>query len=136
MKILFVCKYNRFRSKVAEAIFNKLNKNPNNQAKSAGIVPGLPINQDIMGLCKSQGIQISNPPQGLSYQLNMWADKIIIIEDRIPKELFSEERINDKKEVIIWKIKDVMDKSGEIGKKRKHTVKLIDKKVRYLLKNQ
>ena len=26
MNILFICKFNRFRSKVAEALFNKLNK--------------------------------------------------------------------------------------------------------------
>jgi len=35
MKILFLCKYNRFRSKVAEAVFNKLNHNNHMSAESA-----------------------------------------------------------------------------------------------------
>jgi len=38
MKILFVCKHNRFRSKVAEAFFNKLKKNKKIKAESAGLV--------------------------------------------------------------------------------------------------
>ena len=38
MKILFVCRHNRFRSKVAEAIFNKLNKNKEIQIESAGLI--------------------------------------------------------------------------------------------------
>jgi len=32
MKIPFICKYNRFRSKIAEAYFNKINKNNNPKA--------------------------------------------------------------------------------------------------------
>lgn len=42
MEILFVCAANTCRSPIAEAIFNYLNKDDNNRAKSAGIsiVPG------------------------------------------------------------------------------------------------
>ena len=40
MKILFICRHNRFRSKIAEAYFNKINKNKNLIAKGAGIFPG------------------------------------------------------------------------------------------------
>ena len=44
--ILFVCKYNRFRSRVAEAYFKKINKNKNISVKSAGIIKGnLPLDK-------------------------------------------------------------------------------------------
>ena len=36
MKILFICKYNRFRSRVAAAYFKKINKNSKIKVESAG----------------------------------------------------------------------------------------------------
>jgi len=39
-KILFVCKYNRFRSKTAEAFFNLLKHNKKIKAKSTGLIKG------------------------------------------------------------------------------------------------
>ena len=131
MKILFICKYNRFRSKVAEAIFNKLNKSLNNQARSCGIVGGLVIDENLISLCKKQGVEISNPPQGLTHQLSMWADKIIVIEDRIPRELFSEEINNDKKQVEIWAISDLRIDEDE---RRRGVIQEIRKRVKNLLK--
>ena len=40
MNIIFVCKYNRFRSRVAEAYFNKINRNKNIHAYSRGVIRG------------------------------------------------------------------------------------------------
>ena len=40
MKILFICKYNAFRSKVAESYFNKMNKNKKIKAFSRGFIMG------------------------------------------------------------------------------------------------
>ena len=40
MNILFVCRYNRFRSRTAEAYFKKINKNKKIKVKSAGIFKG------------------------------------------------------------------------------------------------
>ena len=48
--ILFVCKYNRFRSKIAEAYFNKINKNKLVSVKSAGIIRGNPVSKDIIAV--------------------------------------------------------------------------------------
>lgn len=107
--VLFLCKYNRFRSKVAESLFNTLAKNSGDEARSAGIVSGLPISDDIIRICAEEGCAISNPPQGLTHQLNMWADKIVIIEDRISPEIFNEEKTNDGKEILQWKIEDIAE---------------------------
>ncbi len=52
MNILFVCKWNRFRSKVAEALFNQLNKNSKNNAKSGGLFPGHPMDRQIINAGK------------------------------------------------------------------------------------
>ena len=42
--ILFVCKHNVFRSKIAEAYFKKVNQNREINAKSAGIIKADIIN--------------------------------------------------------------------------------------------
>lgn len=133
MKVLFICKYNRFRSKVAESIFNKLNKNLENEAKSAGLVGGLPISDNIIKVCKEEGLEVKNPPRGLTHQLNMWADKIIIIEDRVSPDIFDEERVNDGKEIIQWKIKDTRKGDSDIREKRVKLIEEIRGKVEELL---
>lgn len=40
MKILFICKYNAFRSRVAEEYFNKINRNKKITTLSRGIIMG------------------------------------------------------------------------------------------------
>lgn len=106
VNILFVCKWNRFRSKIAEAIFNKLNNNLNNKAKSGGIIPGLSISKEIFEACKKAGFPISKKTQGISYNLLMWSDIIIIVANDVPKEIFKEIERNDNKKVVVWQIED------------------------------
>lgn len=106
MNILFVDKYNRFRSKVAKAYFNKVKKQ-GWKAKSAGLVPGIPISKEIHKAAKQMGAKIKGEPIGLTHQLLMWSDKIIIVDNKISPSVFREEKINDKKEVIQWKIPDI-----------------------------
>jgi len=128
--ILFICKWNRFRSKVAEAIFNKLNQNKNHKAKSAGIFPGLPISKEIFKVCKKLKYPISKKVKGISYSLLMWSDVIIIIEESIPLSVFKEIVKNDKKKVVIWKIKDPHSLN-----KREIIIKIIEQKIKSLIKN-
>lgn len=40
MKILFICKYNAFRSRIAEEYFKKINKNSKIQVISRGFIMG------------------------------------------------------------------------------------------------
>lgn len=103
--ILFVCRYNRFRSKIAENYFNKINKNAKFRAKSAGIIKGSDIDSSQKKIAKSLGIDISGFPNGLSTKLLRWQDIIVIVADDVPKEIFKD---NPKygKELVIWKIPD------------------------------
>jgi protein-tyrosine-phosphatase len=105
-KILFVCKYNRFRSRIAEAYFNKINKNKNFKAESAGIFKGsYPLDSQQLELTKKQSINIQGKPRGISVNLLKKMDIIIIVADNIPKNLF---KFKDKylQEIIVWKIPD------------------------------
>ena len=128
MNILFICKYNRFRSKVAEAYFNK-NRPEHHKAKSAGIVPGIPIYKDIIYDCMKSGIEITGHPIGINHKMLMWSDVIIIISDNIPKYLFLEEIKNDKKRAIKWSIKDAKTRN-----QRSLIIKKICKKIDVLIK--
>lgn len=104
MNILFVCKYNRFRSKIAEGIFNKLNKNQNHKTQSAGIIRGVPVSKLILELSKQNNLNITDAPQGLSEELINWADEIIIVADNVPPKIF---KFSAKtKKLVVWKIKD------------------------------
>jgi len=129
--ILFVCKYNRFRSKVAEVIFKKYNKNSKYKAKSSGLFPGRPITEDIFSACEESGFKINKNFRGTTRQLLRWSDIIIIIADNIPASLFYEEEKNDGKKIIQWKIKDVAE---DKKRTRKQKIKQIEKKVKQFVK--
>ncbi len=130
-KILFVCKYNRFRSRIAEAYFNKINKNKNFKAESAGIFQGrFPLDSQQVRLTKKAGININGKPRGISVDLLKKIDLIIIVADNIPKNLF---KIKDKylQEIIVWKIPD--EQNGN----EKNIIKIINSiknKVNILIK--
>jgi protein-tyrosine-phosphatase len=108
MNILFVCKYNRFRSKVAEAYFKEINKNKNIQAKSAGIFIGSKLSSNQIKAAKYFGIKISGKPQGISTDLLKWQDAIILVSNDIPSVLFKNNKKYGKK-LIVWKISDAGD---------------------------
>jgi protein-tyrosine-phosphatase len=128
MNILFVCKYNRFRSKIAEAFFNKLNKNQDNHAKSAGIIIGSPISQDIKESAKKFGIRLTDVPQGISTDLLKWNDLLIIVADDVPSYLFNNEEHG--KKTLVWKIKDNHGEASEMDQ----IIEQIEKRVTKLLK--
>lgn len=114
MKILFVCKYNRFRSKIAESVFKKINKNKKHDSRSAGIIKGSPINIKQKKIARTIGIDIKNPPRGLSTSLLKWQDIVIIVADDVPSEIFRENKRYGKK-LLIWKIPDTKtDDENEI----------------------
>lgn len=104
MKILFVCKHNRFRSKVAEAFFNKLNKNKKIKAGSAGIFNGIPASSSVVNAGKELGIKISKSTRGLNEKMLKYYDIIIITANNVPKNIFDDGRRYRK--VIVWKISD------------------------------
>lgn len=108
-KLLFVCKHNRFRSKIAEAYFNKINKNKDFIAKSAGAFRGrYPLEKPSVKIAKKFGISLKGRPKGVSTNLLIWQDITIIVADNVPPSLFSENKRHDKK-TIVWNITDVYD---------------------------
>ena len=122
--ILFVYRYNRFRSKIAEAYYNS--KNPENPSKGAGYFPGIPLSQDIFDCANSFGLELEDKTQGLNHDLIMWSDTIIVIDHADPMNVFEDYINNDGKNVTHWDIPDIQDDSVE---KRKSTAKEIMKKI-------
>jgi protein-tyrosine-phosphatase len=124
MNILFVCKHNRFRSKIAEAYFNNINKNKNIHAKSAGVILGsYPFDKNQFQAAKSLGINMIGKPQGLSTELLSKIDLIIIVADNVPKRIFHSNI--HKKKVIVWEIKDINSMESKV---------LIEKKIEEIMK--
>ncbi|MEK6917955.1 MAG: hypothetical protein AABW51_03325 [Nanoarchaeota archaeon] len=104
-KIIFVCRHNKFRSKVAEAMFNKLNKNKNIKAESAGLFVDsahLFIEPIVLGEIGRRGYNIVGSPRQLTRELAEKFDKIIIVADDIDKEFF----FDFKGKVMQWNISD------------------------------
>ncbi|MBS3085294.1 low molecular weight phosphatase family protein [Candidatus Pacearchaeota archaeon] len=131
MKILFVCRHNRFRSKVAEAIFNKLNKNKEIQIESAGLIldESRPyVEPVVVSLMKEKGYDVAGTPRQLTRQLADKFEMIVIVADNVSKEFFHD--FSGK--IIKWEIKDAisLDKQ-EISR----IIDKIEKKVKALTKS-
>lgn len=124
--ILFVCKYNRFRSKIAEAVFVKFNKNENYQAKSAGIIKGFPISKEIVEEAKNNGLKVLGKPQGISVDLLKQSNLVVIVADDVPPEIFPKKYAEN---LIVWKIRDVNNDKEAINS----IIQLIEKNVRELI---
>ncbi len=131
-KILFVCKYNRFRSRTAEAYFNKVNKNKNYKAESAGVIKGfLPLDKTQVRVGEEYGFSILGKPRTMNMEMLCDFDRIIIVANDVPKEIFSYKWYKDK--VIKWEIPDVVE--GKNLAQNRSTVKMIMKKVDTLVKD-
>tara|TARA_Y100000310_G_scaffold1683_1_gene2130 strand:- start:401 stop:1306 length:906 start_codon:yes stop_codon:yes gene_type:complete len=115
INILFVCRYNRFRSRIAKAYFKKINKNKNIRVKGAGAIQGsYPLEKIEINIAKEFNLNINGKPQGLSTKLLKWLDIAVITADNVPIDLFKGTKKRGKK-VIVWKIRDIIkldDKSG------------------------
>ena len=130
MKILFICKYNRFRSKVAEKYFERVNKNPRIKIKTAGIIE---VNRSLdvaekkrnIYLKKTFGFVLEAKSVSINVRSLLWADKIIVVADDVPKKLFDSKKWKDKVEV--WKVQDEeADDKRNINKIVKAIMKKVD----------
>lgn len=108
MNILFVCKYNAFRSRVAEEYFRKINRNLKIKTASRGIIMGGNSDNKERRIAKQiLGVNIAKrKPLSLTLQELIKADKIIIVANDIPEIIFDYQLVNLKKKLVIWKIKD------------------------------
>jgi len=128
MNVLFLCKYNRFRSKLAEAFFNKISKR--HQAKSAGIIKGPHIDEPIRLCAKQNGVEIKGTPQILDICLLEWSNMIIIVADDVQDSILRDNFSLQDKTLRQWAVHDTSNKNTA---EMDNIAKIIEKKVSDLL---
>jgi protein-tyrosine-phosphatase len=112
LNILFVCKYNRFRSKVAESYFKRTKRNRRIKVMSAGLIRGkYPLDKEEVRVAKQFKIKLKGEPRAMNYELLRDQDRIIIVADNVPKSIFDWESLVGKVEV--WKIEDIGNNASE-----------------------
>ncbi len=128
MKLLFICKYNAFRSRVAEEYLKKINKNGHISVKSRGIILGGNSDPQQRGISKKLlGVNIAKrKPMIMSINDMKEADRIIVVANDVPKIIFNYSNAPIMKKVIIWRIKDEQRRNR---KNIKRIILLIKKKV-------
>jgi glycosyltransferase involved in cell wall biosynthesis/protein-tyrosine-phosphatase len=123
-RILFICKYNRFRSKVAEAYLKKISKKKI-EVNSVGIVgEGTPPDKLQSKTSESMGVIIGGTSKNIKSVNLKGYDKIIVVADDVPKNLF-----NGLQNVSFWNIPD--EKNGNVRRIEK-TIELIKTKIDFL----
>ena len=129
MKILFVCKHNRFRSKVAEAFFNKLNTNQDWKAESAGeVFNDKETPENVIKVLKEFKVEVNHKkPRQINQNLIEKFDLIIVVADNVDLS----DKVNGKK-LVVWKISDTPEEDVKGILKR---VEKIEHKVKELLRN-
>ena len=126
--ILFVCKHNRFRSKIAEAFFNKNNKNKNYIAESAGLLPEhYHLDKLQVNIAREFGLHLKGKPRPITTDLLKKANIFVIAANDIPHSFFQNEKQGRKE--YIWNIHD-----AKTAKEIRTTIKNIKKHVENLLK--
>lgn len=105
MKILFVCKANIFRSKIAEAYFNKINKDKGIKASSAGTgFKGFPLSKNEKLVLKELGVDVKGKQKKFDKTLLNSQDLIIVVADDVNIKDYLDKNYVGK--VINWGIKD------------------------------
>lgn len=132
-KIIFICKYNVFRSKIAEAYFNKINWNRRWKSVSRGFITGGSSDKIQRNIPKKiLGIKLRTSQKPVNLQELIKADRIVVVANDIPKIMFNYQLKDLKKKLTIWKIKDEQKKNEKNIKK---IVIKIKKKVDVLVKS-
>lgn len=139
MNILFVCKHNVFRSKVAEAYFKKINKNKNLKSKSAGLIKADKSTEEEKRLiaeqrriAKSLGMKIRKGSRILKISLLSKQDLIINVADDVPNVFENKFYTKPDLKVIKWNVRDV--KTGDNAENVRRIIGEIIKKVNELVK--
>ena len=134
-RILFVCKHNVFRSRIAEFYFKKFNKNKDYSASSAGILKW--NKRDIKGdkayeaekkAAKRFGIDLSVKSRGIDSSTLKDTDILVIVADDVPAKLFKKEK-SFRGKVLVWKVKDVTIRDKNKRKVAENSIKVINKKI-------
>ena len=130
-KILFVCKHNVFRSRVAEEY---MKQKSDYDVSSAGIIRGDSLPKAQKDAALKFGLDISFNSKTLSIDLLRKQDLVVVVASDIPKELFDSPLYNLKGKMIFWKIKDVQNLYTPSEKNSEDIIEAIIKKVDELIK--
>ena len=130
MKIIFICRHNRFRSKVGEAFFKKYNESKKIMAISRGVFRDKNVPNVVFNAMKKRGVIVNRESRVVSRQEVLDSDLIVNVADDVPSKLFKG------KKVLNWNISDtdIKDVKGinkridKIEKKVKKLVKKLNKK--------
>jgi len=127
-RILFICKHNRFRSKIAEVLFKKYNKNKKIKIKSAGTNPHyILVAKNVVKVLKEFNVnKVNRYSKKVNNKLINDSDLIVIVANNVNKNIFEKY----KKKVIVWKISDTKQEDYKGILKR---AKLIEKRVKNLV---
>lgn len=129
--ILFICRHNCFRSKIAEAYFNKINPHKSISVRGAGLFPGVHTNSSQARVAKSLGVFMKGKPHPITIKLLHWADILVVVADNIPSELFKKEEFKGK--LIVWKVRDAhANNPKDIARAVKEIIQHINKFVKTL----
>lgn len=122
MNILFVCKHNRFRSKVAEALFRHHYRGESVRVKSAGLAIDIMhpyVARTVMSEMKQRGVSMRDDGAvKIDSFLLKWADRLIIVANNVSPDMFRDKEMIQGKPVTFWDIADVSE-SDASGIKRK-----------------
>ncbi|MFZ1970968.1 MAG: hypothetical protein WAU65_02210 [Candidatus Nanoarchaeia archaeon] len=104
MNILFICKHNVFRSRVAEEHMKKISKH---NISSAGLISfSGNMQKEQQEVCKEFGLILPNQSKTLSLENLRKQDLIIVVADDVPQKIFENPEYNLCK-IRRWEIKDV-----------------------------
>lgn len=124
MNILFICRFNKFRSKLAEAFFKKYTKK--HSAKSAGIIKGSAVDGPIIACGKRNGVTVKGTSKNITVPLLRWHDMMVIVADDVPRSLFADNVTVQGRQLRHWKIPDTSDNNT---KEMDRIAKMIEKKI-------
>jgi len=128
MNFLFVCKHNRFRSKVAEALFKKL-AGGSVEVKSAGVRLDLMrpyVAENAKKVLREKGVDgADDTPREINDLDIRWADRIIVVANNVSPEIFPKEKTE------VWETEDTDQDNLEMIRK---IVDKIEIKVKDLVK--
>lgn len=113
--ILFICKHNVFRSQVAEAYFNQINKNEHLKATSGGLFAGHHLEKWQVEKAKELGVDMKGESKNITTEILKKQDLIIIVADNVPRDIIDKNVYDG--EVMDWNIPDVIiPNDGELEK--------------------
>ncbi|MCK9568094.1 hypothetical protein M0R72_04030 [Candidatus Pacearchaeota archaeon] len=138
MKILFICKHNVFRSRIAEEYFKKINQNKKIEVISRGIVMGGHSDKEQRGIPKQLlGVDIDNrTPIPLNKKDLESSDLIIVVANDVPRKIFDYQSMYIQNKVRIWKIKDEQKQNKKNIKRIALQIKERVDKFRFLLEKE